>query len=100
MADYDESDARQDRRTPALKGATIRRGDGKPGGNCLIRNISGEGAELEIAGHIRVPPNFTLEVPHEGIAYKAEVRWRDEGRIGVAFTGTDRITQPFLRTVG
>lgn len=100
MTDYDEKDARETPRAPALKGATIRRSDGKPGGNCLIRNISPDGAEPEVAGQVRVPPSFTLELPHEGTAYRATVRWREEGRIGVAFSGTQELKQPFLRSVG
>lgn len=36
-----------------------------------------------------MPDEFLLYVPTDGIGYKAVVRWRRDGRIGVEFTGTE-----------
>ena len=76
------------------KGATIERFDGKPDLRCRITNLSLEGAELALDPGQRAPDQFALYVPHEGMAYRATVRWRKEGRIGVEFAGA----QPLTRT--
>lgn len=95
----DEDDARQEPRAGTLKGAVIVHSNGKPEIRCLITNISSEGAELRLEGHDRAPPHFELRVPHQSMSYRAEVRWRDAGRIGVAFNGADAMARPTLKVV-
>lgn len=95
----EENDARQAPRNEALNGAVILDADGNPGHRCLVTNISIDGAELELVENVRVPPRFMLHVPHEGVAYKAEVRWRENGRIGVEFFGREKMKRPPLRKV-
>lgn len=90
-------DARQLPRTETLKGAIILAGADKERHNCLISNISPEGAELTLEGDQRLPQHFTLELPHEGVSYRAAVRWREAGRIGVEFTGKQVRARPHLR---
>lgn len=97
--DIEEGDARQEPRSGTLKGAVIVPANGKPEIRCLITNISGEGAELRLEGHDRAPPRFELRVPHQAMSYRAEVRWRDEGRIGVAFNGAEAMVKPKLKVV-
>lgn len=96
---HDENDARQQQRSGALTGALILAGADKPATHCLITNISAEGAELEMTSDVRVPAHFTLHVPHQGVAYRAQVRWRENGRIGVMFNGRDDNARPALRKV-
>lgn len=96
---FEDGDARQEPRAETLKGAVIVPANGKPEIRCLITNISGEGAELRLDGHDRAPPRFELRVPHQAMSYRAEVRWRDEGRIGVAFTGFEAMAKPTLKVV-
>jgi hypothetical protein len=95
----EENDARRAPRSEALNGAMILDADGKPGARCLVTNISDDGAELELVENVRVPPRFTLHVPHQGIAYKAEVRWRENGRIGVEFFSRETMERPALSKV-
>lgn len=98
MSQIDSMDARQETRTDALVGATIER-TGKPDLRCLITNISDEGAELKLESDQRVPPRFNLHVPHRSTSYRAEVRWRDEGRVGVVFHGATARSGPALKLV-
>ncbi len=93
------NDAREQDRADLLKGATIERADGKPDVRCLITNISSDGAELALDAGQRAPDQFVLHVPHEGMAYRAAVRWREEGKIGVMFHGAERREKPGLRVV-
>lgn len=95
----DDNDARQQARAETLKGAAIRTAAGKPDIRCLIRNISAEGAELDLSEGARVPQHFTLHVPHEGVTYRAQVRWREEGRVGVQFNGVEKTAAPFLKKI-
>ncbi len=97
--ELDENDARQHPRSEALRGAVILDGAGTPQNRCLVTNISAEGAELELVSNVRVPPRFALHLPHEGTAYRAEVRWRDNGRIGVEFLGREKMDRPPLKKV-
>lgn len=93
-------DARQEQRAETLNGAVIVPGNGKPEIRCLVTNISGEGAELRLEAGDRAPPQFELRVPHQAMSYRAQVRWRDEGRIGVEFTGWQALQKPSLTVVG
>lgn len=89
-------DARQQPRQETLKGAIIIAAD-KPRWNCLISNISDEGAELKLEGDERLPQHFTLDLPGEGVTYRAAVRWREEGRIGVEFLAKEIRKAPRLK---
>jgi PilZ domain len=80
---------RQDHRQRVLKSATILNGISNSEVKCAVRNMHPQGAELEVEGDSRVPNEFLLYIPLDGIAYKATVRWRRHGRIGVMFTGTE-----------
>ncbi len=92
-------DARQDQRADMQRGAVIVPGNGKPEFRCLLTNMSGDGAEIAVEPGQRIPPRFMLQVPRDGMAYRAEVRWREEGRIGVMFTGSEKTGKPILAAV-
>lgn len=83
------SDHRNQRRRRVLKGGSILTGVSNSEVKCTIRNMHPDGAELNVALDARVPNEFLLYVPVDGVAYKAAVRWRKEGRIGVMFAGTE-----------
>ena len=89
MAEAETSEHRHERRQRVLKGASILTGIANSEVKCMIRNMHDAGAELKIDIEARVPAEFLLYVPVDGVAYKAVVRWRKEGRLGVSFTGTE-----------
>ena len=84
-----EDENRDKHRQRVLKGATILTGISNSEVKCTVRNMHAGGAELKVAIEARVPDEFLLYVPTDGIAYKTVLRWRRENRIGVEFTGTE-----------
>ncbi len=79
----------REHRQRTLKGATIILGIRNSEISCTIRNQTAAGAELKVPLEARIPHTFLLYVPVDGIAYRSEVRWQKNDRVGVAFTGTE-----------
>ncbi|MER9868527.1 PilZ domain-containing protein [Mesorhizobium sp. M0136] len=84
--DQNSDEHRRERRPRVLKGGTIITGIQNSEISCTLRNQHEGGAELKVA---RVPDRFLLYVSVDGVAYRSEVRWRRNDRIGVKFTGTE-----------
>ncbi|KUM28179.1 hypothetical protein AU467_13390 [Mesorhizobium loti] len=80
---------RREHRQRVLKGGTIITGIQNSEVSCTLRNQNAGGAELKVAPESRVPDRFLLYVPVDGVAYRAEVRWRRNDRVGVKFAGTE-----------
>jgi PilZ domain len=53
--------------------------------NCVVRNLSEQGAALDLPSSIGIPHDFTLVIPTEGARFFCQSVWRNERRIGVAF---------------
>ena len=53
---------------------------------CLIRDISYEGARIELLELIDIPDTIDLHIPTKNRMMHASVRWRHGNRIGVAFS--------------
>ena len=70
-------------RQPILKAGTISF-DGS-GIDCLVRKMSGEGANLEVESQIGIPNSFDLVIGSEHSYHQCHVVWRKARRIGVAF---------------
>src|SRR6476620_10743100 len=70
-------------RQPILKAGTILF-DGS-GIDCLVRNMSGEGANLEVESQIGITNSFDLVIDSEHSNHQCHVVWRKARRIGVAF---------------
>lgn len=66
-----------------LKAGTIEFGGGAF--DCIVRNISGIGAALEVVTPLFIPEKFTLFVPTDQLKRRCHVVWRKEKRIGVVF---------------
>ena len=66
-----------------LKGATIAF-DGN-GVECTVRNLSSNGAALDVANLIRLPPSFMLVIEADQFIRRCHPVWRSDKRIGVAF---------------
>ena len=84
-----ENELRNKHRQRVLKGATILTGLTNSEVKCTVRNMHPGGAELKVPIDARVPDEFLLYVPVDGIAYRSEVCWRRNDRVGVKFTGTE-----------
>jgi hypothetical protein len=55
------------------------------GVDCIIRNMSGAGAALEIASPVGIPHEVTLNVATSYVRRQCYIVWRKEKRIGVTF---------------
>jgi PilZ domain len=77
------ADTRTAPRHRVLKAGTIEFGGGAI--DCVIRNLSGTGAALEITSQAGIPEQFALVVPTDGLHLRCHIVWRKERRIGVAF---------------
>ncbi len=53
--------------------------------DCRVRNLSDNGACLEVASQIGVPDAFTLVIAVDRLERPCHVIWRKATRIGVAF---------------
>jgi hypothetical protein len=82
-ADFDGLEKRAAARHRVLKLGTIEFGGGVT--DCTVRNVSNNGAGLEVASPIGIPSKFTLVLPGDGLHFRCRMVWRKEHRIGVAF---------------
>ena len=61
-------------------------GDGSPPRECVLNDVSEEGAQIAVAAPQELPENFTLILGFDGTARRrCRVMWRSETRIGVGF---------------
>lgn len=60
--------------------------------NCVVRNLSENGACVEVEAHARVPDEINLTIARKGRSYLARVIWREANRLGLAFRAM--ITDP------
>jgi len=62
--------------------------------SCMVRNISPEGAAIDVENPAFVPAQFRLVMANDSSIRECKVIWIQQKRIGVAFTGVpqDKIT--------
>jgi hypothetical protein len=53
--------------------------------DCQVRNLSDQGACLDVASPVGIPETFTLAIPKDSIMRPARVKWRKANRIGIEF---------------
>jgi hypothetical protein len=66
-----------------LKAGTIEFGGGAI--DCTVRNLSTNGAALEVASPVGIPDQFDLIILAEHLHRPCRVIWRKQKRIGVTF---------------
>jgi PilZ domain len=77
------SEQRTKTRQRVLKAGTISfNGEGI---NCVVRNISADGAALEVESQAGIPAEFNLVIRTEQFNQICRVLWRKTKRLGVAF---------------
>jgi hypothetical protein len=60
--------------------------------SCTVRNLSENGACVEVEAYARVPEEINLTIISKGRSYLARVIWREANRLGLAFRAM--ITDP------
>jgi hypothetical protein len=84
MTVVDVKEIRKTKRQRVLVMALIRFGDMSI--SCTLRNMSEEGAALDVSTQVGIPDCFTLiAASQKRKVYSCKVVWRDKRRIGVAF---------------
>ncbi len=78
---------RKDQRSRTLKTGRILL---ESGGviDCVIRDISEEGARIRIGATTPLPKRFRLQVVADGSITAAELKWQRGAEAGVGFVGT------------
>jgi hypothetical protein len=57
--------------------------------DCLVRDISPQGAKLKVSDSIAIPEFVELYIPNKDETYRAKVQWRTGFEIGVTFENDD-----------
>ena len=97
------SEQRTKTRQRVLKAGTISFDNGT-GINCVVRNISADGAALEVESQTGIPSEFNLVIGTGQLSETCRVLWRKTRRLGVVFQprtvppcGNDRASESALR---
>jgi PilZ domain len=53
--------------------------------SCVVRNISPEGAAIDVDNPAFVPPRFRLVIASDGTVYQCRIAWLQKNRIGLTF---------------
>ena len=53
--------------------------------SCVVRNISAEGAAIDIENPTFVPSRFRLVMANDSSVYECRIAWIQKNRIGVTF---------------
>ena len=83
MKVIDFSEARSARRSTLLDLGLIRFGEMSVG--CVIRNLTEEGAALDVGSQSGIPNHFALFVRSKKKIYSCNIVWRESHRVGVSF---------------
>jgi hypothetical protein len=67
-----------------LKGGTLAFSGGG-GVDCTVRNISSNGARVDISNPVGLPEAFTLVIETDHFMRRCHAVWSSEKRVGVAF---------------
>ncbi len=84
------NELRQDvRKRTFLRGRVIFNG-GSASMDCLIRDLSANGARMELSETSTLPEVFDLFIPNKDATFRATLCWRRGGEVGVTFTDVPR----------
>ena len=61
--------------------------------DCLIRDMSDEGARLEFGGPTELPPHFRLFIPSSKTTIPVDLAWQRGLAAGVHFSGPEEAGQ-------
>ena len=64
--------------------------------DCLVRNLSIQGASLQVENLVGIPDTFDLAIDGEAVPHRCRVAWQAGNRIGVAFIGPRTQPEPVI----
>ncbi len=62
--------------------------------SCMVRNISPEGAAIDVENPAFVPPRFRLVMASDSSVHECRIAWIQQKRIGVTFVATPHARHP------
>ena len=80
-----QTEHRAQQRRPTLKGGRIVFNSGRSTIDCTVRNLSRDGAKLQVASVVGIPDTFDLLLPNT-TRQPCRVAWRKVKEVGVVFT--------------
>ena len=89
-------DRRVHPRNRVLYGSTVIANGKNEGIDCVVRNISGSGASIELPSLATVGDNIRIIIPRIGKSLLAKIVWWRADRAGIAFQLNDDQTKPSL----
>jgi hypothetical protein len=75
---------RATRKKTLLQGRILFNG-GRSSVDCVIRDMSDSGARLKFSSAVPTPEHFELFIPNRDERHEANVQWRRDDEVGVAF---------------
>ena len=78
-------DQRKIARAKVMLGGVAETGEHGMTRECVVRNLTDQGACIEIGPSTRLPERVNLAVARKGRSYFAEVVWRQANLVGLAF---------------
>ena len=79
-------DRRQSARDKVIYGGVAKTDDSSASRDCVVRNISENGARIEFSSAVRLPKKqISLTIAKEGRAFLAHIIWWRDNFVGVAF---------------
>ncbi len=69
---------------------------GRSSVDCLIRDISADGARIKFSDAVATPDVVELYIPHRGETLVARVKWRGDGELGLSFKPPAADHGPFI----
>ena len=58
--------------------------------SCMVKNISEEGAAIDVENTAFVPPSFRLVIIGDFSVRECRIAWLQQNRIGVSFVSNER----------
>jgi hypothetical protein len=96
MGDYSMLDRRQNVRDKVIYGGVAEIGEGGATRDCVVRNISETGANLEFDNVVRLPKEqMSLTIARKGRSFLARIIWWRDNFVGVAFSPEPPSELPF-----
>ena len=80
-------DRRQSARDKVIYGGVAEIGEGGGSRDCVVRNISEKGAQVEFSNVIKLPTaQMSLTIARKGRSFLAKIVWWRDNFVGVAFS--------------
>ncbi|WP_350333049.1 PilZ domain-containing protein [Coralliovum pocilloporae] len=83
----EQNEQRQGSRRRVLKAAKIVYSNSAFVVDCVMRDVSDQGAKLKVDESVEIPSHFQLYLKADKIVYDCQRKWRKGSELGVEFIG-------------